>query len=165
MKLYEIANDYLTLVQAVEDEEIPEEAIHDTLESIEGEIEEKADNIACLLKELDADCAAIRAEELKLAARRKTKERLYERIKQYLSEELLRIGMAKVETARNKITFRRSESVDVTSDFLAWAADNRADLLTYAEPTANKTVIKKALKEGAEIPGATLVTKSNIQIK
>ena len=46
MKLYEIANDYLALVQAVEDEEIPEEAISDTLEAIEGEIEVKADNIA-----------------------------------------------------------------------------------------------------------------------
>ena len=165
MKLYEIANDYLALVQAVEDEEIPEEAISDTLEAIEGEIEVKADNIACLLKELDADCAAIRAEELKLAARRKAKERVYERIKQYLSAELLRVGAVKMETARNKISFRKSESVDVSDDFIAWAVDNRADLLTYAEPTANKTEIKKALKAGAEIVGATLVTKQNIQIK
>ena len=31
MKLYEIANDYLALVEAIENEEIPEEAIADTL--------------------------------------------------------------------------------------------------------------------------------------
>lgn len=165
MKLYKLANEYLELMDLFENDELEIDAISDTLEAIEGEIEVKADNIACLLKELDADCEAIRAEERRLAERRRTKERAYERIKQYLSEELLRIGMAKVETARNKITFRKSESVDVTSDFLAWAADNRADLLTYAEPTANKTEIKKALKEGAEIVGATLVTKNNIQIK
>lgn len=165
MKLYEIANDYLALMQAVEDGDIPEEAIADTLEAIGGEIEVKADNIACLLKEIDSDCEAIRAEERRLAERRRTKERLYERIKQYLSEELLRIGMAKVETARNRISFRKSESVDLSDDFITWAMENRDDLLSYAEPTANKTEIKRALKEGAEIVGATLVTKQNLQLK
>ena len=53
MKLYEIANDYLALLQAIDEGEIPEEAIADTLEAIEGEIEFKADNLACVLKTLN----------------------------------------------------------------------------------------------------------------
>jgi hypothetical protein len=55
MKLYELANDYLALMQAIDNGEIPEEAIADTLESITAGIEEKADNIACLLKNIEAD--------------------------------------------------------------------------------------------------------------
>jgi hypothetical protein len=166
MKLYEIANDYVALMQAIENDELPEEAIADTLEAISGELETKADNIACLLKNLDAECVAIKAEEARLAERRKAKENMHDRIKQYLSEVLQRTGIDKVETARNIITFRKSESVELDDDtFFEWAVKNRSDLLTYSAPKPNKTEIKKALKAGTEIVGAQIVSKQNIQVK
>lgn len=165
MKLYEIANDYLALLQAIDEGEIPEEAIADTLEAIEGEIEYKADNLACVLKTLNAEVAAIKVEEKALAERRKQKENASERIKTYLSDILQRLDINKLETARNKITFRKSESVVIGEGFVKWALKNRDDLLSYSEPTANKTAIKQALKEGAEIEGAYIESKQNIQIK
>lgn len=166
MRLYELANDYLALMQAIDDEEIPEEAIADTLEAIKGDVEVKADNIACLLKNISAECDAIRAEEIRLAERRRAKEKAFDRLKEYLSTILQQMDISKVETARNKITFRKSESVEVDEvAFIKWASVNRDDLLTYAEPKANKTEIKKALKDGALVVGATLVTKQNINIK
>jgi hypothetical protein len=166
MKLYEIANDYLALMQAIENDEIPEEAIADTLEAIVAEIEDKADNIACLLKNIDADIVAIKAEEAKLEERRKVKEKSAERIKQYLSDVLQSAAIDKVETARNRITFRKSESVELDEGaFVAWAMENCNDLLTYSAPKANKTEIKKALKGGQAIEGAKLVVNQNIQIK
>lgn len=167
MKLYEIANDYLALMQAIDNDEIPEEAISDTLEAITGEIEVKADNIACLLKNLDADIVAIKTEEVRLAERRKAKENTRERVKQYLSDTLQRMGIDKIETARNKISFRKSESVEVLDEqtFLKWAQENRDDLLTYSAPKVNKTEVKKALKSGVEIEGAQLVSNMNIQLK
>ena len=165
MKLYELENAYMSLLQMAEDEELPEEALIDTLEAITGEIEVKADNVACMLKNIEADITAIKAEETNLATRRKSKEKIYERVKQYLSETLQRMSIDKVETARNKITFRKSESVEVSDAFIKWAMENRDDLLTFSAPTANKTEIKKALKGGAEIVGATLVSKNNIQLK
>jgi hypothetical protein len=166
MKLYDLTNDYLALLEAIDNDEIPEEAITDTLESITACIEDKADSIACLLKNLDAECIAIKAEEARLAERRKSKERAHERIKQYLSESLQIAGIDKVETARNRITFRKSESVEVDEDaFIKWAEINRDDLLTYSAPKVNKTEVKKALKDGIEIVGAELRINQNIQIK
>ncbi len=166
MKLYELTKDYLAFMQAVENDEIPEEALADTLESITACIEEKADSIACILKNLDAECAAIKAEEARLAERRKAKEKAHERIKQYLSETLQSAGIYKIETARNRITFRKSETVEIVDDvFIKWAQMHRDDLLTYSEPKANKTEIKKALKDGAEVVGAELRINQNIQIK
>lgn len=166
MKLYELTNDYIALMQAIDDDELPEECIADTLEAITGEIEVKADNIACMLKNLEADITAIKSEETKLAVRRKTKERAYESLKQYLSLALQSMSIDKVETSRNKITFRKSESVELDEEaFISWAQENRDDLLTYSAPTANKTEIKKLLKGGAEIVGAQLISKQNIQIK
>jgi hypothetical protein len=166
MKLYELTNDYLSLLEAIDNDEIPEEAIADTLESITACIEEKADSIACALKNLDAECIAIKAEETRLAERRKAKERAYERIKQYLSETLQRAGLDKIETARNKISFRKSESIEIDEElFIIWARKHRDDLLTYSAPKVNKSEVKKALKSGVEIVGAELRINQNIQIK
>ena len=164
MKLYEIANEYLALMQAIEADEIPEEAIADTLEAIKGEIEVKADNIACLLKNIDADITAFKAEEARLAERRKAKEKAYERLKDYLSAMLQRVNIGKVETARNNITFRKSEAVEVDESFVAWAKEECPYWLIYPDPKPNKTEIKKALKSGETIVGAQIISKSNIQI-
>ena len=166
MKLYELTNDYLALLDAIDNGEIPEEAIADTLEAITEEIESKADSIACVLKNLDADIIAIKAEEVRLAERRKAKEKSYERIKQYLSDTLQAAGLDKIETARNKITFRKSESVEIVEEaFIIWAQKNRDDLLTYSAPKVNKTEVKKSLKNGDSIVGAELRINSNIQLK
>lgn len=167
MRLYDIANDYLELLQAIENDELPVEAVADTLEAIKGELDEKADNIGCLLKSIEADITAIKTEEQRLAERRKTKEKAYDRLKQYLSDTLQGLGIGKVETARNVITFRKSEVAEVNeSAFLEWAKANRVDLITVkVTESANKTEIKKELKAGTEIPGAVLVTKNNLQLK
>ena len=167
MKLYEVANDYLALMQAIENDELPEEAIADTLEAIKGEIEVKADNIACLLKNIEADITAFKAEENRLAERRKVKEKAHERLKQYLSNTLQSLNIDKVETARNNISFRKSESVEVTDEgvFIEWARNWHDEFLTYREPTLNKAEIKRAIKSGCEIFGAQLISKNNIQIK
>lgn len=167
MRLYDIANDYIALMNAIENDEIPEDAVNDTLEAIQGELEEKADNIGCLLKELEAATYAIKAEEQRLAERRKKKEKLYDRLKNYLSDSLLGMGINKLETTRNAITFRKSEVAEVNeAAFMEWAKVNRADLITVkVTESANKTEIKKALKSGEEIPGAVLVTKNNLQLK
>ena len=168
MKLYKLTNEYQQLLNMLdEDSEFSAEAITDTLEAITAEIEDKADNIACLLKSIDADVAAIKTEEARLAERRKAKQSAYDRIKSYLSEELQRANINKIETARNKITFRKSASVkiDDESAFVEWAAKYRDDLLTYAQPKANLTAIKKAINDGENITGAQIEEKQNIQIK
>ena len=68
MSLYSLINDYQDFLEAVEAGEIPEEAITDTLEAIEGEIEVKIDNIASAIKNLTAEASMIRTEEKALAS-------------------------------------------------------------------------------------------------
>ena len=167
MKLYEITAEYERFLAAIDAGEIPEEAIKDTLESIEALLEDKADNIACMIKQLKAEAAAIKAEEATLADRRKAKENTVERLTTYLSETLLAAGKTKIETARNKISFRKSASVvfDDEAAFVEWARDCRDDLLTYKTPTVNKTAIKEAIANGEAVNGARIESKNNIQIK
>ena len=167
MKLYEISKLYKSFIDMVENDEIPQDALADTLESITAEIEDKADNIACMIKNLTADAEAIKAEEQNLAKRRKSKESRIEWLKSYLTDNLVANGLDEIETARNKITFRASESVmiDNETDFIEWAMHNNEALLSYKTPTVNKTAIKKAIADGAKLDGVRIESRENIQIK
>ena len=40
-----------------------------------------------------------------------------------------------------------------------------SEFLKYSEPTADKTAIKAAIKEGKEVAGAEILVKNNLQIK
>ena len=167
MKLYEIAAEYQRFMIALEEGEIPLEALGDTLECITAELEDKADNIACMIKELNAEAEAIDNEIKALTERKKAKKARAERMKAYLSETLLSAGYDKIETARNRITFRKSESVKIEDEaaFIEWATTMRDDLLKFELPSIDRTAVKKALASGQEIAGASIENKQNIQIK
>lgn len=155
-------------MMAIENDEVEAEAISDTLEAIRDTLEEKADNIACIIKELTAEAAAIKEEEQALAARRKAKENRIQSLKSYLAAALLDNDINKVESARNKISFRRSTSVDVTDEqeFISWAeASGHNEYLTYKAPAINKTAIKNAILAGDKVEGAYIAEHDNIQIR
>ena len=168
MKLYEIAAEYENFMTAIENGEIPEEAIGDTLEGITSLLDEKADNIACLIKNLTAEAEAIKAEEDRLKARRTAKLNRAARLTEYLSTTLQNAGYTKIETARNNISFRQnppSVVFDNETAFIEWANEHCKSLLTYDKPTVNKTAIKTAINEGLELAGVRIERKLNIQIK
>lgn len=159
MTLYELMTGYKDFLSAVENGDIPEEAIVDTLEAIEASIDEKIDNTACVIKVLEAEVAAIKAEEERLAKRRKAKENAKERVKSYLSEMILAIGRTEFESPRNRLSFRKSEETVCDKNVLdaKWMRKKE----TF-EP--DKVAIKNAILNGEKIPGAEIVVKQNLQI-
>lgn len=168
MKLYELSKDYENLILAIENGDIPEEALQDTLESIEVLLDEKADNIACWIKQLTAEAEAIKAEEDKLKARRTAKLKRAERLTEYLAECLTNAGRTKIETPRNVISFRKTPPkvvFDNEKGFIEWALSNADSFLHYGKPTVDKTAIRVALENGAEIEGVRIESSANIQIK
>ena len=165
--LYELTNELSSLLDAISEGEIPEEAIADTLEGLMGEVDEKIDSVTDAYKTLQAEAAMISAEEKRLSERRKRKESAAERIREYLSAELQKLGKAKHESARHALSFRSSKKVIVDEEqFKVWCADNnRTDLLritTKTEP--DKTAIGEALKI-EEIPFVEIQVNQNIQIR
>ena len=159
MTLYELMTGYKDFLLAVENGDIPEDAIADTLEAIEASIDDKIDNTACVIKVLEAEEAAIKAEEERLAKRRKAKEKARERVKAYLSEMILTMGRTEFESPRNKLSFRKSEETVCDKNVLdaKWMRKKE----TY-EP--DKVAIKNAILNGEKIPGAEIVVKQNLQI-
>jgi len=164
MKLYEIKDLFVRFAEMVENGEIEEDAIADTLESIEGEFEDKADNIACLIKTYDAEAEAIKAEEKNLKERRERKEKQSENLKNYLSGTMLMLGKAKVETARNVLSFRKSTSLLISDE--NWFMEKYPELVkTEIKKSIPKKEITDLIKQGQEFTGVTLVEKQNLQIK
>ena len=148
------------------DEETGEliEDIEDKLTSLQMAEQDKLENIALYIKNLDAEAWAIGEEMKKLADRKKAKQNRVESLKKYLSGYLQNTQKDKFETAKVRLSFRKSEVVDYDDSFMRWALEQDR-YLRYKEPDVDKAALKKALKGGEEVPGATLLTKQNLQIK
>lgn len=166
MSLYEVTTTYRRLIEAIENEEIPAEAIADTLEAVNGEWGERADAVLSSIKNYRAECEAIRAEEKALAERRKRKERVVERLTEYLSNNMLAVGVATFENARHSVRFRTSSAVVVEDmdALIRYAERDPEAVKVKTEIVANKDYIKEALKSG-DVDGVRLEIRTNIQIK
>lgn len=166
MTLYEISESVLEAVNNLQiDEETGEVINIEQLDAVQAEFNEKAENVACYIKNRLSDITALKAEEKALAERRKSIEKETERLKKYLKESMQTVGKDKVSTARADISFRKSTSVNVDDEFLTWAMDNHDEYLKYDDPKVNKTALKQAIQDGADIPYARIQTNLNLQIK
>lgn len=127
------------------------------LAELQMERDDKIQNIALWVKNLEADAEAYKKEKDSFAEKQKAAENKAKRLKEYLGTYL--DGQA-FKSTRVSIHFRSSEAVNITD-----VTKIPEQFLKYAEPTADKVAIKKMLKEGFVVDGAELVTNSNIQIK
>ena len=96
--LYELTGDFLTLMDMLEDEECDEQCIMDTLESVEYEIEEKADGYAKIIKSLESDIEGLSKEADRLTTRKKTYENRIKWLKQNLEMCMRATGKKKFTT-------------------------------------------------------------------
>lgn len=172
MKLYEIntaldaiLSNYLylgdTMVDADTGEVLDDEAaalVINELNNLQLAREEKLENTACWVKGMDADIAALRAEEKNLEQRRKSLENKREHVFNWLYENL---DGEKIVSPRVKVAYRKAKSVDVTD--LSAIPDSYKRVKTIEEP--DKVAIKDAYKAGEQIPGTVLVERMSMSIK
>lgn len=140
----------------------------DTLESIEGEFDMKAENIAVFIKEIKAEADLLKAEEQSLRKRRQTKERQIDSLKTYLLTQMKGIGKNKIDTQKALISIRNNAPSLVVDDelsFIRWAEQNNDSLLKYSMPEIRKSDVKKAVKAGDEIPFVHMEKSTSVIIK
>lgn len=152
--LYEIDKSILTCC----DMETGEILDPERLDGLMMEREQKCENIALYIKNLQADALAYEAEKNAFAEREKAAKGKVEQLKKYLAYAL---GGEKFSTSKCAVSFRRSEKVDITDKSLIPVEFFKTSI-TY-EP--DKTAIKKAIKDGQEVGGCQLIESLNPQIK
>ena len=159
MTLYEIDNAILECI----DLETGEIIDVDKLNDLQREKETKLENVALWIKDLKAEAEAIKAEKLALAERQRVAENKAESLKRWLTFAL---NGEKFKTAKCEISFRTTESVEVTDEGLEnLMRDGNDELLTYDKPKPNKIAIKQAIKDGLNVSGVQLVHNTSTIIK
>lgn len=158
MKLYELTANYAQLMELAE--EIDATALYDTLASIEEEIEDKAENIAKLIKNLNADVDAFKAEEKRLAERRKSVENKVTSLKEYLQNQLEVAGIDKVKRPTLTVSIQNNPpSVKVIDESLLSA------YMIPVEPKLDKKTLLADLKAGENILGAEITQTRGVRIR
>lgn len=146
MRLYELAEQWDAVFNMMEDGETDEQVIFDTLESIEGEIEDKADNYAKMIRNLQASVDVLKAEEERLYYRRKSTENHIQRLKDNLQANLEFIGKTKFKTDLFSFSVAKNGGKQPLS-----ITDNLDEIpgkyLIPQPPKVNNDAVRELLKE------------------
>lgn len=127
-------------------------------EALQMERDAKVEGLACYIKNKLAEAEAIYAEINVLSYRAGIIKKEAERCKSYLAGALYG---EKFETPRCKISWRKSDVCNV----LSMEEIPNEYKRTKITVDADKTAIKKAIKAGAEVPGAEVIQKLNMTLK
>lgn len=161
MQLYKINEQLERLIDAgglFVDTETGEVFDDTALDALAISWDEKVTNTGCLIKNMAAEEAAIKAEMKALKERADRLGNRVERLKQYLG---FCLEGKKFHSPQVDISFRRSEQVVIGNMELLPSEY----IIIETTQKANKVSIKQAIKSGHRIPGAELMEKQNIQIK
>ena len=160
--LYEIEQEILDCV----DQETGEILDAEKLNALQMEREKKLEGVALWVKDLTAEAEAVKAEADKLNARKKSLDNKITGLKQWL---LFSLGGEKLKTPRCNVYQTHSQKLAVPDEakLIEFLKTLRApeEFLRFKEPELRKDEIKKALKDGICIPGATLENTESVVIK
>lgn len=164
LTFYEMTENYRNALAALTDPEaeLPQEVIDDTLEGIRGEIEDKAINVAKAVRNLEVFAEAIKEQEAKMSARRRTIERRAKWLRDYLKRNLEATGNKRIESLWFVLSIQNNRAtVDVT-DGDALPGEFKEDVVTTKY---DKNGIYKAIKDGIDVPGARLLNGTKLVIR
>jgi transcriptional regulator of heat shock response len=159
MRLYDLTQSYLQVLEMAEDMEM--EVLKDTLESIQDAIEDKAENLAKLIRCLEADAKILKEEESRLADRRKSFENRIASCKEYLQNQMEVAGLDKVKRPTVTVSIQSNPpSVEVIDESLI-----PSEYMVPQPSKIDKKSILTALKDGLVIEGCTMKQGKGLRIK
>jgi len=162
LNIYKIEKEYLELAnQLIESggECSPELELQLTIN--QEQLEQKARGYGFVVKQMESDVSIIDAEIKRLGELKKARLKTIERLETTVSQAMQLYQINRLETPTLKISFRKSESVEI-DDESAISFAYLKEKITY---TIDKAMIKEAIKKGEVVAGARLQINQNIQIK
>lgn len=90
--LYELTEDIVILQSMMEDEDVDEQALKDTLEGSEGAFDDKIESYCKVIKNLEADAEALKKESKRLSDKKKVIENNIARMKKAMMDALIVTG-------------------------------------------------------------------------
>lgn len=154
MNLYEIDAAITACIDPETGEVLDEEALN----ALHMEREKKIENVACWVKNLNAEAGACKAEKKAFADRAQAAERKMEKLEKWLFDALegkpFSSGKCAVRCSRRSAVTIFDEGA-IPTEYVA----------VKVTETPDKVAIRAAIKSGIEVPGAALVDSLSVQIK
>lgn len=146
MRLYELTEQYKLLEDMVYDPEVDPDVLQDTMEGLWDEIEEKADGYAKIISGMKYDIESLKAEEQRIAARRKALENRSQALKDNLEANMREIGKTKFKT--ELFSFNIQKNGGLQPLVIDGALDDiPGRFLIPQPPVPNNEMIRKLLEE------------------
>ncbi|MCO8297232.1 siphovirus Gp157 family protein [Tetragenococcus halophilus] len=157
--LYELTDNYQHVLEIAE--QLDEETLKDTLDSLDDAIDSKAENSAKVIRELEGNINALTSEIQRLNERKTALNNNVRFLKEYLQNEMEKVGKDKIKSDLFTVGIQNNPpSVHVGDE-----KKIPRDYFTEQEPKLDKTRLKNELKSGVEIDGAELRQKRSLRIK
>ena len=156
--LYELTEVSRELIELFENEEIDEQTLQDTLESIG--VEGKLEDYCKVIRQFEADAFVYKTEKLRFGEKQSRAEKSVERMKAAIVRYFEAVGSTGEKAGAFDLKLRKSEQV-VVDDILK--IDDT--YLKYKMPEPDKVAIKKAIKAGVKLEGVHIEEKNNVNIK
>lgn len=161
VSLYEMTAQQRALLEMDIESQDDGEAMVLLLNELADSIEVKATRTAYVIKQLEAEAEMLKAEEQRLADRRRVREHKIHRMKCYLLENLQAAGVRKAGDVNITVAVQKSPASLVVHN-------ERAMPQRYwiqPPPVLDKKAIKQDLKDGKLLAGAELVQNEHVRIR
>ncbi|MBI5270655.1 MAG: siphovirus Gp157 family protein [Burkholderiales bacterium] len=162
--LFEVAAQYRDDIERLLDLDLDEQTLADTLDSLGGELQVKAQNTVMAARSLEALAEAMGREMQRMEQRRKAVQARAASLRRYIMDAMQLAGVKRIECPAFRIrTQANPASVEVFDPDQVPDAYRRQ--AAPPPPEISKSAIHDAIKLGVEVPGARLVKTSRLVIE
>lgn len=162
--LFELAAEYQNAAEQLEESGFDAQTIADTLEGLSGDLEQKAINIAKMIRNLEAEEDAIRKAIDDMVKRANATESRAQGLREYLKIGLQQSGVRKISCPWFVISLREN-----IPHVIIDAPDMLADrFMIFPDPPAprpDKRAIAAAFRSGETVSGARMERGMRVEIR
>ena len=167
MNLWELTQEELSFIALMEETggEVTDEILEE-LNIRRDNFETKAESYTKLIMKLESDVDIAATEIKRIQSLKKTKENTIERLKEALKTAVMvfgredaKTGKKRYETPLFKLSLRHTKSVDIIQEL------DIPDEFWVVKKEISKSMLSEAMKDGANIPGASWKENIGLQIR
>ena len=149
--IYELTEDMMKILSMMDDPDLDQQTLKDTMEGIEGAYEDKFDGYAAVIRQLTGYINELEEEKKRIDARKESFENNVKKMKKIMLESMNATGKTKFKTAKNSFWTQKNKASVVIDAKSVW--DIPEDFRRYKDPEPDKTKIGEAIAAGQDFTG------------
>lgn len=162
--IYELTADMMKILSMMDDPDLDQQTLKDTMEGIEGAYEDKFDGYAAVIRQLTGYINELEEEKNRIEARKSSFESNVKKMKKIMLESMNATGKTKFKTAKNSFWTQKNKASVVIDAKSVW--DIPEDFRRYKDPEPDKTKIGEAIAAGQDFTGiAHMEQTESVRIK